>query len=474
LVFKESPINISFIESVDGLPVRYLDVNDKLLEHLEYTREELMQKNPLDVTDGQVLKNAQFLTKMLHQNKKLVFEFNLITKSGKMIPTEGTAILIKSNGSDIVLLMTMDITERKKAEELAIDFETVFNQSRDPMTIIEINEDGSVGSFLKVNDAYVEALGYTKEELVNLTPNEIVAPEMIEKIPLFMEILNQGDSIEGVEWISIRKNKKKIFLSINLQIIPFKGQKVIFASARDMSVQKKIIDELKQAKNQRLKFEAMVSHELRTPLQAILGFTELLDTRVNQLDEDITKSVISMIKKNVSRLENIANTIIDVSDMEYSIYKLNLKTLDFREFMDKIQETHKHPGVNFFPCESINPIFLTGDSKKLHMVFDHLIDNAIRNTNEKNRLITVTPVLLNTSIQITFIDNGAGIAKKNLEKIFEKFVSIQTEYAVDGMGVGLHFVKQIILAHGGTITASSKGVGQGATFTIRLPLKDLL
>ncbi|MHA1978586.1 MAG: PAS domain-containing sensor histidine kinase [Candidatus Hodarchaeales archaeon] len=329
-------------------------------------------------------------------------------------------------------------------------------------------------TFIEVNDAFIKKLGYTREEIIG-KPSTLVLSDRSYNPPLdtIYEVLNSGKPIT-FEAQDRTKNGIIIPSEVITHKVQLEGKDVYLSVSRDITIQKQIEQELRDAEAQRMKFEAMVSHELRTPLQAILGFTELLGTRDGQLDEEVTKFVVSMIKKNVSRLENIANTIIDVSDMEYNIHKLKLKTLDFREFINEIQETYKHLGIKFFPCGSINPIFLEGDIEKLYMVFDHLIDNAMRNTNEKNRLITITPVLLETSIQITVIDNGAGIAKENLEKIFEKFVSIPTEYSVDGMGVGLYFVQQIILAHGGTITASSKGIGQGATFTICLPLKDLL
>jgi PAS domain S-box-containing protein len=377
-------------------------------------------------------------------------------------------------GKKCLLMSGRDITIQKKLLEEYQQFEAVFNQSRDPMVITTLNEDGSIGGYLKVNNAYVEIMGYTRDELAELTPLDIAKSESVEKIHVIANILKQGGFVEGLEWFTQTKDGTELCLSLNIQLIPLMGQQCVLVVGRDISLQKELISELKEAETQRMKFESMVAHELRTPLQAILGFTEVLDSHTDQLDENTLYMIISTIKKNIFRLENIVNTITDVSDIEHNIYGLNLEVHDFRNFMHEIQETYKHLGIRFFPWASDKPIFLNIDDKKLRMVFEHLIDNAIRNTNKNNRVVTVTPTLFKHSIQITISDNGAGIAQENLEKIFDKFVSIPTKYAVDGTGVGLYLARQILLAHSGTITANSEGVGHGATFTIHLPREDFL
>ncbi|MFX0050360.1 MAG: sensor histidine kinase [Candidatus Hodarchaeota archaeon] len=187
------------------------------------------------------------------------------------------------------------------------------------------------------------------------------------------------------------------------------------------------------------------------------------------MTDEILDSCITTIKKNFSRLELLIDSIIEMSEIEHGIHGLTLETVDFRYFMKEIQETYENNGIKFFQFSSDTPIYIDIDAKNLRIVLNNLIDNAIKQTISADRMISVSCKESQNTIQMYISDNGIGIIKENLEKIFDKFVSIPTEYAVDETGISLYVVRQIIRGHGGTIRAESPGVGQGSTFTIQLP-----
>lgn len=110
-----------------------------------------------------------------------------------------------------------------------------------------------------------------------------------------------------------------------------------------------------------------------------------------------------------------------------------------------------------------------GDSDRLKQIIGNLLENAVNHTPGLTRRISLTTEFLSEKIRIILSDNGAGIAKENLEKIFEQFITILTDYYVGGTGVGLYISRKIAEAHQGTLKAESEGLGKGARFILELP-----
>ncbi len=112
------------------------------------------------------------------------------------------------------------------------------------------------------------------------------------------------------------------------------------------------------------------------------------------------------------------------------------------------------------------------DKYRIQQVIDNILNNAIKNTHSKQRRIIMTVIDLPSDVEITITDNGAGIDPSNIQKIFDQFISIKTEYSVTGTGIGLFLSREIIIAHGGTITAHSDGIGHGSQFIITISKFD--
>ena len=125
--------------------------------------------------------------------------------------------------------------------------------------------------------------------------------------------------------------------------------------------------------------------------------------------------------------------------------------------------------LQFNKTSTMKSPIINGDRNHLQQVMENIIGNAIKQTSPNLREIIITLKALAKTIQIEVRDNGAGIAKENLKKIFKQFISINTDYSVTGTGLGLFISRRIVEAHGGSINAQSEGVGKGSTFVIDLP-----
>lgn len=126
----------------------------------------------------------------------------------------------------------------------------------------------------------------------------------------------------------------------------------------------------------------------------------------------------------------------------------------------------------FQGCLEDSAVIIDGDPHRLQQVLDNIIGNTIKQTDKDHRRIRITTRMSPSDINIEVSDNGAGIEPENLKVIFDQFVSIPTEFSATGTGIGLYLCRKTLEAHGGRISANSKGPGLGATFIIELLRKN--
>ncbi len=236
---------------------------------------------------------------------------------------------------------------------------------------------------------------------------------------------------------------------------------------------KKTAEKLKEElENRRENFIWMTSHELRTPLTIVSGYIELLERDMEHIDLNKQQTIFSVIRRNLKRFENLIDRVSSVIQLEQDLFDIDLKEIDVCEFLETIVESYKHmleDQLQFNNTSTMNPLLINGDRNRLQQVLENIVGNAIKQTSPDNNEIIITLKDFTKTIQIEIRDNGAGIAKENIERIFEQFISIHTDYSVTGTGLGLFISRRILEAHGGSIIAQSKGVGKGSTFIIDLP-----
>ncbi len=150
----------------------------------------------------------------------------------------------------------------------------------------------------------------------------------------------------------------------------------------------------------------------------------------------------------------------------------NKLAFDFNKFFQEAKEEYQillgeQLEVDAFQLEF--PLIIEGDLNRLRQVLDNVVNNVIRQTHPKHRQIKLSLTISPSIIRIICTDNGAGIAPDNLERIFDQFLSIETQYATVGTGIGLYLSRKIMEALGGSLTAQSHGIGHGATFIVEFP-----
>jgi len=226
----------------------------------------------------------------------------------------------------------------------------------------------------------------------------------------------------------------------------------------------------------RREFIANVSHEFRTPLAIIKGYVEtLLDGAMEE--PEMAERSLEAIQRNVQRLTLLIDDLLSISKMESRARLLELDSANLHDLMLRVLE-------NLAPTISETKVriqiewpedarIVQVDSRRMEQVYLNLLTNALRYGDSGDLVLSITAKRNDSHLTIAIADNGPGIPLSAQPFVFDRFYRVHKDRSRDGggTGLGLSIVKNIILAHGGTISVDSTP-GQGATFHIRLPVSE--
>jgi nitrogen-specific signal transduction histidine kinase len=234
--------------------------------------------------------------------------------------------------------------------------------------------------------------------------------------------------------------------------------------------QAELVNQLEVHDKLQREFINIASHEMKTPTQAILGYSELLET-----DPKNNAEIIASLKRNANRLQRLTNDILEVSRIESQTLRLNKEKVNInekiREIIDDVRNQIQNPNdlqINFL--EAKHPVHLEADKTRLYQVIANLLTNAIKFTNEGTITVSADVNDNNNELIVTVRDSGEGIHSDIIPRLFTKFATKSNT----GTGLGLYISKNIIEAHGGRIWAENNQDGKGANFTFTLPLSPPL
>jgi PAS domain S-box-containing protein len=231
--------------------------------------------------------------------------------------------------------------------------------------------------------------------------------------------------------------------------------------------------ELEQANRLKDEFLAVLSHELRSPLNPILGWATLLQSR--QCDQVTTKRALQTIERNAMLQTRLIEDLLDISRIMQGKLKLNSEPINLISTIEaaietmRLAATTKSIVVRFTFDSAIGEV--AGDASRLQQIFWNLLSNAIKFTPAGGQVnLSLTKQGNHAKIQVQ--DTGIGISAEFLPHVFEHFrqADSSSTRTYSGLGLGLAIVRYLVEQHGGTVRAESLGQGQGATFTVILPL----
>ncbi len=231
-----------------------------------------------------------------------------------------------------------------------------------------------------------------------------------------------------------------------------------------------------QANRAKSIFLANMSHELRTPLNAIIGFADLLD-RVASLDPK-QKESLNMVRYSGEHLLRLINDVLDMAKIESGQMQLGIETIDLpqtlRELGEMLRIRAEQKDLDFvLEQEPSVPRYVTVDARKLRQILINLVGNAIKYTDTGGVSLRARgdPQNEGAMLELEVEDSGRGIAKKDLDDVFDPFIQIERSGAAqEGTGLGLAITRRFLDLMGGDIEVESEP-GKGSLFRVRLPVQ---
>jgi CheY-like chemotaxis protein len=233
-------------------------------------------------------------------------------------------------------------------------------------------------------------------------------------------------------------------------------------------------EQAEEAMRAKDEFLAVVSHELRNPLNSILGYARLL--RAETADAEQIKQLVGIIERNGRMQLQLIEDLLDTARIITGKLELEVQPVDLvaviTAALDVVRPSAQAKGVRLI--SHLNPLAgqITGDPDRLQQVVWNLLSNAIKFTPEDGR-VEITLKRADPHVAIIVRDTGRGVEPEFMPHIFERFrqADMSSMRRAGGLGLGLSLAKHLVELHGGTIEAESAGAGQGATFTVRLPVR---
>jgi PAS domain S-box-containing protein len=355
--------------------------------------------------------------------------------------------------------------------------------------IVSKNLDGIIESW---NAAAERIFGYTAEEMIGKPIALLVPSDRPDEEPGILARLRRGERVDHFQTVRVRKDGKLIDVSVTISPIKDASGAIIGASkiARDITELKQLMIEREQlldgeraARSEaervsRVKdeFLATLSHELRTPLNAILGWSQLL--RSGAIPARDFGEALETIERNSRIQAQLIEELLDVSRIISGKLRLDVQPIDLASIVDGVVESMR-PAADAKEIRlqrTLDPTAgpVMGDANRIQQVVWNLLSNAIKFTPKGGR-VQVLLQRVASSVQITVTDSGQGVPPEYIPQLFQRFwqADASTTRKHGGLGLGLAIVRHLVEVHGGTVHASSEGVGKGATFTVTLPLSSV-
>ncbi|MFA6598215.1 MAG: PAS domain S-box protein [Ignavibacteriaceae bacterium] len=336
------------------------------------------------------------------------------------------------------------------------------------------------GNFIDINQAFVDLLGYSKTEILNMHFSDLFSKEQFEDTLKIIESLRFGEQPNKIHQFKIKKkNGELAYLELASSLINRNGVVVaIQGVARDVTDRKAYEERLIKSKEEaeksdklKTEFLAQISHEIRTPVNNIVTFTSLLKDEMEDKLPTGLESAFKIIDSSAKRLIRTIDLILNISQLQSGNFETNFEVLDLNKNLldDLLLEFYskaKAKNLELTLENSSNETIVLGDNYTIKQIFANLIDNAIKYTSAGEVKIHLYKNKID-KMCVDIIDSGIGISEEYIPFVFEPFTQEDTGYSrrFEGNGLGLALVKKYVELNKASISVSSEK-GKGSTFTV--------
>jgi PAS domain S-box-containing protein len=480
----------------DGETLRMSYVNQGAMRQVGYEMSELLEMHPYDIKPD--ISKAQFheLIAPLLAGEQASITFDTVHqhKNGQRLPVEIFLQYMAPEGErSRFIAIVRDITQRRRAEEeLARHHEhleelvvqrtaELARQNRRNELILGTTSDGFYaaapdGHMADANAAYCNMLGYTREELLQLTIADVEGNESPQDVAIHIkQVIAQGH--DRFDTRNRRKDGSLVQVEVSVNLVEIGAERLLFAFVRDITQRKQAEQALIEAKEEaerssraKSDFLSRMSHELRTPMNAILGFSQVLEIEPLSAEQ---QSFVHEIHQAGDHLLELINELLDLSSIEAGRLETAIRPVTLLPVMERalqlVSPLLQQMNVSLLN-ECDRDLSVLADATRLRQVLVNLLSNAAKYNRHGGSIRVGCTVLAGERVRIAVTDTGPGIAPDKLELLFKPFERLGAEFtAVEGAGIGLAISKRLAELMGGALGVDSTP-GQGSTFWIELPL----
>jgi PAS domain S-box-containing protein len=480
-MFMENLPGLAWIKNLEG---RYIYANEAAVRAFGIERSKLYGRTDEDVFPPETA--AQF-----RENDRRALEGGAGVQSVEVLEQEDGLhyslvskfpILAPESGQVLVGGVAVDITEQQRAENALRSSEARLRALFAAMTDIVLVLGGD-GRYLEIAPTNPRLLYKPPAELIGRTLQDVLPPEQADFFLGHVRRALQTRQPHTVEY-ELHIGTEEVWFEASVSPMT---EEAVFWIARDVTEHKRAEEERERLlaseqkaraaaeETSRLKdeFLAIISHELRTPLTAIVGWATML--RTNNFDESSTAKALETIERNARAQTQLIEDLMDVSRIITGKLRLDVRQVEVAPIVEAAVDAVRPAAdaKNIRLQMVLDPLAgpVSGDPVRLQQVVWNLVSNAVKFTPKGGR-VQIRLARVNSHVEISVNDTGAGIPPEFLPHVFDRFrqADQKTTRQHGGMGLGLSIVRHLVELHGGTVEAESPGEGLGATFTVLLPV----
>lgn len=447
---------------------------------LGYASEQLSRIKIINLVYPEEKYNIIAFLKNLKRLKETVkCQFRVLCADGNCKYFETLGKPLYNNGLlDGYILSSRDVTVRVKTEQdlkkSRKRYRTLFNNVNDAIYLNKLDKDGRPSRYVEINDVGCLRLGYSRDELKSMTIYDITPDLTEEKVSCLLDtIYKKGNAL--YEANPRTKDGKTVPVEINSIILNLNNEKFILSISRNIT-ERKEMERAEEYEKLRTEFFANISHELRTPVNVIFSALQLVDSHKNdKLCDDIFNKYIPILRQNCYRLLRLINNLIDVTKIDAGYLHLNLSNENIVSLVENITlsvaQYIEFRGITLVFDTDVEEKIMACDIDKIERIMLNLISNAVKFTKAGGSIF-VNMMDKEDKVIISVKDTGIGIARENLNLVFDRFIQVDKSFARkrEGSGIGLSLVKSLVEMHNGTIEVKSE-LNKGSEFIITLPVQ---
>ncbi|MDZ7585504.1 MAG: PAS domain S-box protein [Thiobacillus sp.] len=462
---------------------RILEVNEAFSRMSGYTCEELLKLRIPDIEAAENSEETAQHIRNIMTNGYDRFESRHRRKDGELYEVE--ILTSYWAAQERILVFQRDITARKQAEAELSRNRELLRSIQVSRALTEAMGMGVIGADVEhrvifANPAAQKLLGIGENDMLGRKLDDVVravtgeGSVLTEATCPCWKSIDAGQPFQTEDWTFARHDGSRFPVSLVIAPLPEDATPTgSVLSFQDISARKQAEQALLDADRRKDEFLAMLAHELRNPLAPIRNAAFILGRL--ELDEPRLKWVQEVIEDQVQHLSRLTDELLDVSRIVQGKIELKNEAIEFVALLAQILATARpmleSRGQHVAMRLPRQPVWLNGDPVRLTQVISNLLDNASKYT-QAGGAIELDADVTGQEIAFRVRDNGPGISAELLPHVFDLFQQGDRtlDRAQGGLGIGLTLVRQLVTMHGGRVDAYSAGTGQGATFTIRLPI----